>query len=177
MLSINLTSECSQSCLRHLHIMCIVPTADADAANDPGIRRDWIAAAKYNQAIRLDDAVQQRRIILHKVKPLVCRHAEANRRICLVLGNLHAQKWRAIHTAESLERAIAIYNRDTHRSTHFVGFGFSGSNETLCCLNSDTGFQESVLCHRNEAPLLLLLHAITALQRLDLGQADLVREL
>src|SRR5258708_13502343 len=146
MLSINLTSECSQPRLRHLHIVRIVPTADADAANDPGIRRDWIATAKYNQAIRLDDAMQQRRVILEKGKPLVCRHAKANRCIGLVLRNLHAQKRRAVHTTESLERAIAIYNRDTHRSTHFVGFGFSGSNETLCCLNSDTGFQESVLC-------------------------------
>src|SRR5260221_4329174 len=168
MLSINLTSECSQSCLRHLHIMCIGPTADADAANDPGIRRDWIAAAKYNQAIRLDDAVQQRRVILHKVKPLVCRHAKANRCIGLVLRNLHAQERRAVHTAESLERAIAIDDSNRHGSTHFVGLSLGGSNETLCCLNSDTGFQESVLCHRNKAPLLLLLHAITALQSLDL---------
>src|SRR5215469_3349851 len=149
MLSTNLTSEGSQPRLRHLHIMRIMPATDAYPANDPGLRRDRIAAAKYNQAIRLDDTVQQRRVILHKVKPLVCRHAKADRCICLVLRNLNAQKRCAIHAAESPERAIAIDDSNGHRSTHFVSLGLCSCNDTLCRLNSDTGFLESIFCHRN----------------------------
>jgi hypothetical protein len=39
----------------------------------------------------------QRRVVLDEVVPRVCRHAEADRRVRLVLGDLRAEQRRAVH--------------------------------------------------------------------------------
>src|SRR5229473_3823534 len=89
-------------------------------------------------------------IILDELVPFMrCHTTKANSGVGFVLGNLYAQECRPIHAAKSLEHAIFITNSNTHGLPHFMSLRFGGFNDTFCCLNGDTGFLESVFCHRN----------------------------
>src|SRR5438132_9221632 len=78
-----------------------------------------------------------------------CHATKANSSVGFVLCNLHAQKWRPIHSAKSFERAIFVTNSNTHGLAHLLCLSFSGLNDTFCCFNGNTGFLEGVSCHRN----------------------------
>src|SRR5260221_12486538 len=135
--------------LCHLHIMGIMAATHTDTPNHTLAGCDRVTSAKYDQAIRFDDAVQQWIVILHELEPVMGRHTKANSGIGFVLGNLQTQERRSIHAAELFEGAVPIANSDTHWSAHFAGFGFGGCNHTLGCFDGDARFLESVCCHRN----------------------------
>src|SRR2546426_11340513 len=102
------TLQRCQPRLGHLHIMGVVSPTHAYTPDNTGRRLDRIATAEDDQPIRLDNAMQQRWVVLHKIEPFVCRHTKADRRIGLVLRNLDAQECCAVHATERFERAIAI---------------------------------------------------------------------
>ena len=60
-------------------------------------------------------AVGERRVVLDEVVPAVRGHPEADRRVGLVLRDLHAQQRRAVHAAERLEHAVVVDDRDHER--------------------------------------------------------------
>jgi hypothetical protein len=65
--------KCSQGGLSHLHIIGVVSPADANAPNHALLSLNRIATTKYDKAVRLDNAMQQRWIILHEFKPFMYR--------------------------------------------------------------------------------------------------------
>src|ERR1700730_5406993 len=104
--------------------------------------------------------MKQGRIILDEVVPFMrCHATKANSSVGLVLCNLHAQECCSIHPAKSLEHAILITNSNTHRLPHFLSLRFGGFNDTFRCFDGDTGFLESVFCHRD----VLSSHRLTTL--------------
>src|SRR5579883_1368108 len=140
--------QSSQAGLRNLHILGIVAAADADAADDALSGLDGITAAKDDQAVSFDDTEPQGFIALDEIEPLVRRQArEANRRIRLVLGNLYAQEWRAVHPLERFERATLIAYRDNHSLAHCLRLRLCRLNDALRRLKRDTGLLERVFRH------------------------------
>src|SRR5690606_28602232 len=75
------------SSLSDLHILRVVPAADADTADHRIVFANRVTAAKHDQPRGLHNAVEQRRIVLDEVEPAMCGHAESDRGVGLVLGD------------------------------------------------------------------------------------------
>src|SRR5260221_13156833 len=116
--------------------MRIMAATYTDTPNHTLTGCDRVTSAKYDQAIRFDDAVQQWIVLLHELEPVMGRHTKANSGIGFVLGNLHTQERRSIHAAERFEGAGPTANSDPHWSAHFAGFGVGG------CMHAQVRFHE-----------------------------------
>src|SRR5258708_38838231 len=141
--------------------MRIMAATYTDTPNHTLTGCDRVTSAKYDQAIRFDDAVQQWIVILHELEPVMGRHTKANSGIGFVLGNLHTQERRSIHAAERFEGAVPIANSDIHWSPHSPGFGFDGCNHTLGCFACAGRFLEN-LCASRRLPYCSAEHVMRA---------------
>jgi hypothetical protein len=136
-----------QAGLGHLHIIAPMAAADSNTTNNALLGLNREATTKDDQAISLDDTIQQGRIVLYELEPLVRSHTETDGSIRLILSNLHAQKRRPIHAAESFECATLVANTDAHGFSHLARLGFGSSDHVLSSLDGNAAFLEGFLCH------------------------------
>src|SRR5262249_33652274 len=80
-----------QSCFRDLDILAPVSTTHAETTNDTLFGLDGETTPEDNQAVGLDDTVQEWGVVLHEIEPFMCCHTKSNGGVCFVLRNLHAQ--------------------------------------------------------------------------------------
>src|SRR3546814_16600857 len=105
--------------------------ADADRADRLAVDADRIAAAENDEARRVDDAVQQRRIVLDEIVPTVGGDAKGGGGIGLVRRDLDRQQRGAVHAAERFEVARVIDDGDNHRDI-YLEIGRASCRERGC---------------------------------------------
>ena len=88
------------------HVLFARSPGDADRAHGPPVGHERDAAPEHDEAIGLDDAVEQRGFRLDQAPPVDCgQAAERGDRLGLVLGDLGAQERGAVHPGQREQRA------------------------------------------------------------------------